>query len=184
MRFQISGGSAEDGPDGYEPASTLAASLKPLLRLRRYDEARTNHLRGYRLLQGHVELRTAFGSHIEFCVLSGNRERALEILAENRRVFDPPYEPSDYLEFLSCVALLLRGCVDAGSTATVAGPEGRDWPAAKDADSMHVSTSFTLTGVVPIDGLPDTIWMTSFTDTTTKRLDGAELFFERSSKPY
>ena len=113
-----------------EPTSTLAASLKPLLRLRRYDEARTNHLRGYRLLQGHVELRTAFGRHIEFCVLSGNRERALEILAENRRLFDPPHEPLDYLEFLSCAALLLRGCVAAGSTASVAGPEGRDWPAA------------------------------------------------------
>ncbi|ACU69221.1 conserved hypothetical protein [Catenulispora acidiphila DSM 44928] len=114
-----------------EPASTLAASLKPLLRLRRYDEARSNHLRGYRLLRGHVELRTAFGRHIEFCVLSGNGERALEILAENRRLFDPPYEPLDYLEFLSCVALLLRSRVDAGSTAIVAGPEGRDWPVAE-----------------------------------------------------
>lgn len=114
-----------------EPASTLAASLKPLLRLRRYDEARTNHLRGYRLLQGHVELRTAFGRHIEFCVLTGNRERGLGILAENRRLFDPPYEPLDYLEFLSCTALLLRSCLDAGSTATVAGPGGRDWPLAE-----------------------------------------------------
>jgi tetratricopeptide (TPR) repeat protein len=114
-----------------EPTSTLAASLKPLLRLRRYDEARTNHLRGYRLLQGHVELRTAFGRHIEFCVLSGNRERGLGILAENRRLFDPPYEPLDYLEFLSCTALLLRSCLDAGSAATVAGPGGRDWPLAE-----------------------------------------------------
>ena len=114
-----------------EPASTLAASLKPLLRLRRYDEARTNHLRGYRLLQGHVELRTAFGRHIEFCVLSGNSERGLAILAENRRLFDPPYEPLDYLEFLSCTALLLRSCLDAGCTATVAGPGGRDWPLAE-----------------------------------------------------
>jgi tetratricopeptide (TPR) repeat protein len=120
-----------------EPASTLAASLKPLLRLGRYHEARANHLRGYRLLQGHVELRTAFGRHIEFCVLSGNDERAMEILTENRRLFDPPYEPSDYLEFLSCTALLLRACVAAGSNASVAsvasvaGPEGRDWPIAE-----------------------------------------------------
>ncbi|MEY9889717.1 tetratricopeptide (TPR) repeat protein [Catenulispora sp. MAP5-51] len=114
-----------------EPASTLAASLKPLLRLRRYDEARANHLRGYRLLRGHVELRSAFGRHIEFCVLSGNGARGLEILAENRRLFDPPFEPSDYLEFLSCVALLLRSHVRAGSTATVAGPRGRDWPVAE-----------------------------------------------------
>ncbi|WP_370380819.1 tetratricopeptide repeat protein [Catenulispora sp. GAS73] len=114
-----------------EPASTLAASLKPLLRLGRYDEARANHLRGYRLLQGHVELRSAFGRHIEFCVLSGNDERALEILTENRRLFDPPYEPSDYLEFLSCAALLLRTLVAAEQHVPVAGPEGRDWPVAE-----------------------------------------------------
>ncbi|WP_194907553.1 tetratricopeptide repeat protein [Catenulispora rubra] len=114
-----------------EPSSTLAASLKPLLRLGRYDEARANHLRGYRLLQGHVELRSAFGRHIEFCVLSGNDERALEILTENRRLFDPPYEPSDYLEFLSCAALLLRARTAAGQNAPVAGPEGRDWPIAE-----------------------------------------------------
>ncbi len=113
-----------------EPASTLAASLKPLLRLRRYDEARANHLRGYRLLRGHVELRTAFGRHIEFCVLSGNGDRGLQILAENRRLFDPPYEPLDYLEFLGSAALLLRSQVAAGSTASVAGPEERDWPVA------------------------------------------------------
>ena len=114
-----------------EPSSTLAASLKPLLRLGRYDEARANHLRGYRLLQGHVELRSAFGRHIEFCVLSGNDERALEILTENRSLFDPPYEPSDYLEFLSCAALLLRALIAAGQNVAVAGPEGRDWPIAE-----------------------------------------------------
>ncbi|MEY9926894.1 tetratricopeptide (TPR) repeat protein [Catenulispora sp. GP43] len=120
-----------------EPASTLAGSLKPLLRLRRYDEARANHLRGYRLLRGHVELRTAFGRHIEFCVLSGNGARGLEILAENRCLFDPPFEPLDYLEFLSCVALLLRGQVQAGSTASVAGPEGRDWPVGELLDRVR-----------------------------------------------
>ncbi|WP_370346338.1 hypothetical protein [Catenulispora sp. EB89] len=114
-----------------EPSSTLAASLKPLLRLGRLDEARANHLRGYRLLQGHVEQRSAFGRHIEFCVLSGNDERALEILTENRRLFDPPFEPSDYLEFLSCVALLLRARTAAGKDEAVAGPEGRDWPIAE-----------------------------------------------------
>jgi tetratricopeptide (TPR) repeat protein len=91
-----------------EPASTLAASLKPLLRLGRYDEARANHLRGYRLLRGRVEQRAAFGRHLEFCALTGNGDRGLEILAENPGLFDPPYEPLDYLEFLSCAALLVR----------------------------------------------------------------------------
>ena len=119
-----------------EPASTLAASLKPLLRLGRFDEARSNHLRGYRLLQGHVELRAAFGWHIEFCALTGNGARGLEILAENRRLFDPPFEPLDYLEFLACTALLLRGHVSTSTSTstsdkTVAGPEGRDWPLAE-----------------------------------------------------
>lgn len=112
-----------------EPASTLAASLKPLLRQGRHDEARTNHLRGYRLLQGHVEQRTAFGRHLEFCVLTGNADRGLDILAENRGLFDPPFEPLEYLEFLACATLLVRGY--AAAEVTVAGPEGRDWPVAE-----------------------------------------------------
>ncbi|NUR31730.1 MAG: tetratricopeptide repeat protein, partial [Catenulispora sp.] len=115
-----------------EPASTLAETLKPLLRLGRLDLARSHYLRGYRLVQGRIEMRVSVGRHIEFCALSGNEGRGLEILAENRAVFDAPVEPLPHLEFLTHVALLLRRVVGMGSAdLPVPGPQARDWPAAE-----------------------------------------------------
>jgi hypothetical protein len=115
-----------------EPASTLAETLKPLLRLGRVDQARSHYLRGYRLVQGRIELRASVGRHVEFCALSGNEGRGLEILAENRAVFDAPVEPLPHLEFLACAALLLRRVVAMGSAdLPVPGPQARDWPAAE-----------------------------------------------------
>ncbi|OLE25891.1 MAG: hypothetical protein AUG49_09465 [Catenulispora sp. 13_1_20CM_3_70_7] len=115
-----------------EPACTLAETLKPLLRLGRVREARSNYLRGYRLVQGRVELRSSVGKHIEFCTLSGNEGRGLEILAENHHFFDAPVEPLSHLEFLTHVALLLRRVVAMGSAdLPVPGPRGREYPAAE-----------------------------------------------------
>ncbi|MFL6116508.1 MAG: hypothetical protein ACJ786_34900 [Catenulispora sp.] len=115
-----------------EPACTLAETLKPLLRLGRVREARSNYLRGYRLVQGRVELRSSVGKHIEFCTLSGNEGRGLEILAENHHFFDAPIEPLAHLEFLSHVALLLRRVVAMGSAdLPVPGPGNRQYPAAE-----------------------------------------------------
>ena len=115
-----------------EPAGTLAESLRPLLRLGRLDTARSHYLRGYRLVRGRVELRASIGRHVEFCALSGNEGRGLEILAENRDVFDAPVEPLPHLEFLAYAALLLRRVVALGSPEVpVPGPGTRDWPAAE-----------------------------------------------------
>ncbi|GAA1950885.1 tetratricopeptide repeat protein [Catenulispora subtropica] len=115
-----------------EPAGTLAQTLKPLLRLGRLDAARSHCLRGYRLVRGRVELRASVGRHVEFCALSGNEGRGLEILAENRDVFDAPVEPLPHLEFLAFAALLLRRVVALGSAdLPVPGPQARDWPAAE-----------------------------------------------------
>ncbi|MGT2529425.1 hypothetical protein ACU4GG_21690 [Streptomyces nojiriensis] len=66
-----------------EPHRVLATSLLPLLRLGRTDEARSNHLRGYRLARGNDSLLPSVGRHIEFCALTGNESRGLEILAEH-----------------------------------------------------------------------------------------------------
>lgn len=115
-----------------EPAGTLAETLRPLLRLGRLDTARSHYLRGYRLVQGRVELRASIGRHLEFCALSGNEGRGLEILAENRDVFDAPVEPLPHLAFLAHAGLLLRRVVALGAPdLPVPGPQARDWPAAE-----------------------------------------------------
>ncbi|MFD7833166.1 hypothetical protein ACFV6I_37570, partial [Kitasatospora sp. NPDC059803] len=66
-----------------EPALSQAAALLPLLRRGRLDEARSSHLTGYRAARGKASMAHAVGRHVEFCALSGNEPRGLELLAEN-----------------------------------------------------------------------------------------------------
>lgn len=66
-----------------EPHRVLALSLLPLVRTGRLDEARANHLRGYRMAKGNESLLASVGRHIEFCALTGNEARGLELLAEH-----------------------------------------------------------------------------------------------------
>ncbi|MFD0329140.1 hypothetical protein ACFQZC_15570 [Streptacidiphilus monticola] len=67
-----------------EPHSSQALALLPLLRLGRLDEARAAHLTGYRKVRGREAELSTVGQHLEFCALTGNEARGLELLAENR----------------------------------------------------------------------------------------------------
>ncbi|MFE7545420.1 tetratricopeptide repeat protein [Streptomyces platensis] len=97
-----------------QPHLILALSLVPLLRLGRFDEARRNHLRGYRLARGNGSLVPALARHIEFCALTGNEARGLEILAEHAAYLDSGEEPLSRLQLLSAAALLLRRLTELG----------------------------------------------------------------------
>lgn len=92
-----------------EPHRVLSHSLLPLLRLGRTDEARANHLRGYRMARGVPNLRSTIARHIEFCALSGNEARGLEILTEHAGFLAPGAEDADSrLDFLTGTLILLR----------------------------------------------------------------------------
>ncbi|MCM2417615.1 tetratricopeptide repeat protein [Streptomyces sp. RKAG293] len=91
-----------------EPHRVLALSLLPLVRLGRTDEARGNHLRGYRLARGNESLLPSIGRHIEFCALTGNEARGLEILAEHTAHLEGDGTPLSRLHFLGAAAVLLR----------------------------------------------------------------------------
>lgn len=98
-----------------EPHRVLARSLLPLLRLGRYDEARANHLRGYRMARGMVNLRSTIARHIEFCALTGNEARGLEILTEHAAFLAPGAEDADSrLDFLTGTQILLRRLIGLG----------------------------------------------------------------------
>ncbi|MFF3541472.1 tol-pal system YbgF family protein [Streptomyces platensis] len=97
-----------------QPHLILALSLVPLLRLGRFDEARRHHLRGYRLARGNGSLVPALARHIEFCALTGNEARGLEILAEHAVYLDSGEEPLSRLQLLSAAALLLRRLTELG----------------------------------------------------------------------
>ncbi|WP_171169126.1 tetratricopeptide repeat protein [Streptomyces sp. I05A-00742] len=116
----------------HEPHVVLAASLLPLVRLGRTDEARAHHLRGYRMIRDMESMRSTVGDHIEFCALTGNEARALEILAEHPGHFAPSGDPDTLLEFLGPVALLARRLTELGlGGRSVPGPAGREWTAAE-----------------------------------------------------
>ena len=92
-----------------EPHRVLSRSLLPLVRLGRIDEARANHLRGYRMARGVANLRTTLARHIEFCALTGNEARGLEILTEHAAFLAPGAEDADSrLDFLTGTLILLR----------------------------------------------------------------------------
>lgn len=113
-----------------EPQMSQAQALLPLLRLGRTQEARSHHLTGYRRVRGNTGMLEEVGLHLEFCALSRNEGRGLEILAENRPLFEATGAPGSRLAFLTGVEVLLAPLVEDGHAGTaVAGPPGRNWTA-------------------------------------------------------
>ncbi|MFC7915771.1 tetratricopeptide repeat protein [Streptomyces sp. NPDC057386] len=114
----------------HEPHSVLAASLVPLLRLGRTDEARAHHLRGFRLVRSMESMRGSYADHVEFCALTGNEARGLELLAERPAYFTDDGHPRSKLDFMAAVALLMdRLCALGMADRQVPGPAGRAWTA-------------------------------------------------------
>src|SRR5262249_25609106 len=89
-----------------EPWTSHAHAVLPLLREGRLDEARSGHLVGYRGARGKSSTAGQIGLHLEFCALSGNEPRGLEILAENRGLFEGRGDLLARLDFLTGVELL------------------------------------------------------------------------------
>jgi tetratricopeptide (TPR) repeat protein len=111
-----------------EPHLSLSYALLPLLRRGRLDEARGAFLRGYPLVKGKVNLMAAVARHAEFCALTGNEARGLEILAEHTAwLTDTQVDAIRRLGFLEGVTVLLRrlhalghGDLPVGGSFTVA----------------------------------------------------------------
>ena len=112
----------------HEPHYVLSYSLLPLVRLGRADRARGNHLRGYRLVRSVEALTEAVASHLEFCALTGNEPRGLEILAEQSQRWEQHGDLVMLMEWAACVALLMRRVAELGhGERPVPGPKGREW---------------------------------------------------------
>ncbi|WP_155057676.1 tetratricopeptide repeat protein [Streptomyces blattellae] len=123
----------------HEPHTVLASSLVPLLRLGRLDEARANHLRGFRLVRPMESMRGAYADHVEFCALTGNEARGLELLAERPTYFTDSGHPRSRLDFMSVVALLMDRLTALGlGGGRVPGPAGREWSAGELAAHARV----------------------------------------------
>ena len=120
-----------------EPHASQSVALLPLVRLGRTDEARGAHLASYRAVRGREAYLAAVGRHLEFCALTGNEARGLELLAQNRALFGFTAAPLDRLEFLTTVEVLLRRLAAVGHAETpCGGPLGREWTVAELLESV------------------------------------------------
>ncbi|WP_405604316.1 hypothetical protein OG741_34685 [Streptomyces sp. NBC_01410] len=114
-----------------EPARSVSYALLPLLRTGRTDRARELHLAGYRSCRRKASMSQEVGRHLEFCALTGNEARGLELLAENRNLFDEVDSPLDALGFLTGVEVLLQRVELLGhGELPAAGYAGRTWTVA------------------------------------------------------
>ncbi|MEU6197674.1 hypothetical protein [Streptomyces sp. NPDC047061] len=114
-----------------EPARSVSYALLPLLRTGGADRARELHLAGYRACRRNPSMSGEVGRHLEFCALTGNEARGLELLAENRNLFDDVESPLDQLSFLTGVEVLLQRVEALGHGGLpAAGYPGRTWTVA------------------------------------------------------
>ncbi|MFI9809753.1 tetratricopeptide repeat protein [Streptomyces sp. NPDC052301] len=134
----------------HEPHTVLASSLTPLLRLGRVEEARAHHLRGFRLVRPMESMRSAYADHVEFCALTGNEARGLELLAERPAYFTDTGHPRSRLEFMAVVTLLTDRLTELGlGERQVPGPAGRTWTARElaghaRAEALELADRFDL----------------------------------------
>ncbi|MET8860907.1 hypothetical protein, partial [Streptomyces sp. NPDC004579] len=114
-----------------EPPRSISHALLPLLRTGAADRAVELHLAGYRACRRNPSMAGEVGRHLEFCALTGNEARGLELLAENRGLFDEVESPRDMLDFLTGVEVLLRRVEHLGhGELPAAGFAGRAWTVA------------------------------------------------------
>ncbi|MFI5758616.1 hypothetical protein [Streptomyces sp. NPDC051569] len=111
-----------------EPVRSISHALLPLLRTGRTDRARELHLAGYRGCRRNPSMSGEVGRHLEFCALTGNEARGLELLAENRNLFDEVDSPLDLFDFSTGVEVLLQRVELLGhGELPAAGYAGRTW---------------------------------------------------------
>lgn len=91
-----------------QPQGILTNLLMPYLRTGRFELAAAAHLRAYRIVQGDANYVEDFGDHLQFCALTGNEARGLEILERELPLLERSPTPGDRLHLAGCAALLLR----------------------------------------------------------------------------
>ncbi|MET7695548.1 hypothetical protein ABZT06_48090 [Streptomyces sp. NPDC005483] len=153
-----------------EPARSLSYALLPLLRTGAADRARELHLVGYRGCRRNPSMSGEVGRHLEFCALTGNEARGLELLAENRNLFDEVDSPLDQLDFLTGVEVLLQRVQHLGhGDLPAAGYAGRTWTVAGLHDEVRRRADDLAARFDARNGTP------THTDRRRARLDRAPL---------
>ncbi|WDG17404.1 hypothetical protein [Microbacterium sp. Clip185] len=134
---------------GEEPEHALARALLPYLHAGRPDEARTAHLRSYRLAKDNADNLSIIAKNIVFCAVTGNEARALALVERHLPwLTHDGLNASAHLEALAAFAVALDAVAAAGHPdAAVRGSDAEAlvpfigahegvWPAAELAARM------------------------------------------------
>jgi tetratricopeptide (TPR) repeat protein len=90
-----------------QPQDILTSLLLPYLRTGRRELAREAHRRAYRRLRGNLADLSSIGEHAEFCALTGNEARGLEIVERHLDWLDRAPSPGAAMGFAAAAALVL-----------------------------------------------------------------------------
>ncbi|SEG35160.1 hypothetical protein SAMN04489712_104534 [Thermomonospora echinospora] len=121
-----------------QPQSILTALLPAYLRTGQMEEAGRAHRRAYRLVRANLRDLTDIADHLEFCALTGNQARGLEIVQRHLGWLDRAPSPYAAMRFAAASALVLRRLAEAGADEglPLSRPDGRDVPAAELRDEL------------------------------------------------
>ncbi|MGK5677195.1 hypothetical protein ACSNOB_30755 [Micromonospora sp. URMC 106] len=91
-----------------QPQAILTALLLPYLHTGRPEQARDAHREAYRRLRGNLSDLWDIGNHVEFCTLTGNDARAVEIVERHLDWLDRAPSPAAAMHFAATGAAALR----------------------------------------------------------------------------
>jgi tetratricopeptide (TPR) repeat protein len=97
-----------------QPHSMLTELMIPYLRTGQFDKARQAHLRGYRGFRDRLADLVEIAQHIEFCGLTGNEARGLELIERHLDWLDRAPSPRSAMRFAAAAGLVLCRLVAAG----------------------------------------------------------------------
>jgi len=100
-----------------QPQGILTALLRPYLRTGRLELARDAHRHAYRRHRSHIADLGDIASHLEFCALTGNEARGLEILERHIGWLDRAPSPHAAMWFAASGALVLRRLAETAQAA-------------------------------------------------------------------
>ncbi|TNH24325.1 hypothetical protein FHG89_25165 [Micromonospora orduensis] len=126
-----------------QPQSILTALLLPYLRIGRDESARDAHREAYRRLRGNLANLWDIGDHVEFCTMTGNEARAVELVERHLDWLDRAPSPAAAMHFAATAAAALRQAGQSGAvTVYRRAAEGRP---AGEVDALVLADELTRT---------------------------------------
>ncbi|MEO3775820.1 hypothetical protein ABGB16_02995 [Micromonospora sp. B11E3] len=130
-----------------QPQAILTALLVPYLRTGRHDAARDAHREAYRRLRGNLSDLWDIGDHVEFCTLTGNEARAVEIVERHLDWLDRAPTPAAAMHFAATASAALRAAAETGDVVLHRRASG-DRPAGEvSADALAAELAGTATAL-------------------------------------